>query len=269
VLFLFLLPIGLNLVLHWPGEIDDYLRYSLSSQRKPHTLPQGLNYVLQFWTPKGEGGLAVAGALIAAALGLAGAVPAGVLRRFLLGCMAAVAGATVLMWFYAVKGVDALDEAYIGYFYWAAPLVTMLVGVVGAVALAVRTPITRLVAVAASLGVLLAAGRGHGLVNDEMGDGHIAPAVRAMTAARASADQPLVISFDHAAWPDVVGVVVNADRHHVRACVADPAWKFMFTEDFVCRRSELSRGVRFDFKALGSTQGPAVAIMSRSVVQPG
>lgn len=269
ILTLFLLPIVLNLLLHFPGEIDDYAKYSFSGDRPSNTVPEGLRYLLQFWSADGEGGLVITAGLVAAAVGLAAATPSGPLRRFLFGAMAAVAGSTALMWFYAVRGIDNLDESYIGFFYWAAPLVTVLVAVIATCQLAVRTDRTRAAALAVSVGVLVLAGRGVGLVNQEAGDPSLPRVVSTMAAERTSARQAMVITFDHSTWPDVVGVVVNAERRNMRACITDPEWKFMFTEDFVCRPAEIRSGAAFTFRSLGSTQGPTVAIMTRSAVLSG
>lgn len=269
ILALFLLPIAINLVINFPGEIDEYADYSFSGDRPANTVPEGLRYLLQFWSADGEGGLVLAAGLVAAALGLSAATSSEQLRRFLFGAVAAVAGATALMWFYAVRGIDDLDESYIGYFYWAAPLVTVLVAVIATSHLAVRSNRSRALAIAACVLSLGLAGRGMGLVNREVGDPNVPRVVSTLAADRESPRQAMVITFDHSTWPDVIGVVLDARRRNMRACITDPKWTFMFTADLVCKPDEARSGARFTFRSLGSTPGPTVAIMTRSAVLRG
>ena len=64
-------------------------------------------------------------------------------RRFLLAALGMVALATAIFVYYASRGIDDLNAAYIGYFYWAAPLVVLFVVVAGlAPLLPRRTPWT-------------------------------------------------------------------------------------------------------------------------------
>jgi hypothetical protein len=266
VLALFLLPIGLNLILHWPGEIDDYIKYSTSDRSGGHSIREGLEYVLRFWSRDSSAGLIPAATIVISSTALAVALPPSALRRLLLRCLFMGGVATLLLWFYAVRGIDDLSEDYIGYFYWAVPLVTMLVAVVAAVHLLHSNRRAVAAAVGLCIIVTLMAGRGSGLVNAYHGSPELPGVVAGLAAERSSPDQPLVITLEHATWPDMVGVLVEADREGVPACVDQPFWEFMVTPDFICTPHEAATGMRLHFDLPGSTGGTVVATMERSIV---
>lgn len=76
------------------------------------------------------------------------------------------------------------------------------------------------------------------------------PAAVAQIAAR-SAGRTAVLRFQHNAWPAVTGILVQAERTGVPACVADPAWTFMMTSQFICTPAELADGHSFYLYAPG------------------
>ena len=43
----------------------------------------------------------------------------------------------------------------------------------------------------------------------------------------------------------MTGLLVQAERTGVTACVADPSWEFMVTSQFICTPAELRDGVPF------------------------
>ncbi len=51
--------------------------------------------------------------------------------------------------------------------------------------------------------------------------------------------------FDHNAWPAITGLLVQAERTGVTACVASPSWEFMVTQQFICSPAELRDGASF------------------------
>jgi hypothetical protein len=60
-----------------------------------------------------------------------------------------------------------------------------------------------------------------------------------------AAGRPVVLQLDHDAWPAVTGILVQAERTGVRACVADPWWSFMVMPWSVCTRAEMAGGKVF------------------------
>jgi len=71
-----------------------------------------------------------------------------------------------------------------------------------------------------------------------------------------------VISFPHDAWPEFTGVLVQAERTAVPACVADLRWVFMLTSQFICAHKEILDGRRFRVWLPG-TVPPGVPVLFR------
>jgi hypothetical protein len=270
VVGLFLLPIVLDVALHYPGEFQRYWDYSQSSKAGGHTLSEGTNFVLRFWSRDPDSGYVFPLVLVGLATLLAVSHPVRQVRRFLLAALGMVAVATALFIFYAVRGIDSLNDLYLGFFYWAAPLTVMIVAAVGAAAqLRNRQSATKVVA-ALAIVVVLVSLRGLGLVNTYTGSPNLPAAVTALAAARADSHQPLVINLDIGAWPDAVGVLLEADRRDVRACIEDRSFEFLVTDHFICSADEVSRGARIDFRTTyPSSAPPVLAQLPQSVITRG
>jgi hypothetical protein len=129
----FALPIVIDLALHWPGSFGRYLSYSSSSASGGHSTDAVISYVLWFWWP---GSAAPANRLMGF-IPLLAAVTAteltwwcarGQVRRFLLTLLGVNVVSTVAFIGYAAAGIDNLTRNghYIGYFYWTAPLLTLV-----------------------------------------------------------------------------------------------------------------------------------------------
>ena len=81
-------------------------------------------------------------------------------------------------------------------------------------------------------------------------------AVRAVAAQ--AGGKTVVIRFNHDAWPDVTGFLVQAERTGVRACVQNPAWTFMMTRQFICTPGQAAGGAPFWFNSPTAPRGTAV-----------
>ena len=77
------------------------------------------------------------------------------LRRFLTALLAINAVSSLVFLYYAATGIDVLTEHYVGYFYWAAPVITLLVIAVGLVE-AMPLPLGAIAAIAAAVLALAA-----------------------------------------------------------------------------------------------------------------
>jgi hypothetical protein len=271
VLAAFLLPMVLNLVLHWPSEFHKYLTYSGN-----HASPPGgrakLRYLLWFWYPQ----TAVAAVLILA-LFAGGAVvvrrqPDGELRRFLTAGVGVGALTSVLFAGYVARGVDAL-QGYIGYFFWAVPLALMLFVATGLESLATRPgqdrgslrawrPGTVLPAVALA-GALAFAGVSPSLTAtpEQLREG---PAAIRELAAYA-AGRPAILRLNHEAWPQMTALLLDGERAGQRVCVRDKAWRFMVTSQYICTRQEIADGVPVIMTSQPGTGTVAVTFGDRSL----
>jgi hypothetical protein len=274
----FLLPIAINLALHWPGSFGSYFSYGSSSRAGGHSVGAVVTYVLWFWWP---GGTAPADSFVGFIIALLSYVVAtelarwctrGLVRRFLLTLLGINVVSSALFIAYAAVGIDNLTRNghYIGYFFWSAPLLTLIVAAVAlAQALAEalsKTPARRALAGAAAALVAVGAiaafaaaplARTSTSYSDpdapwmSPSDTDAAiPGAVAILAAR-SPGKTLVLNLDHNAWVDLTGFLVQAERTGVRACVDNPQWKFMVTSQFICTPHEAAAGARYYFHFIG------------------
>lgn len=253
-------PIALNTALHWPGQFGRYLTYAhaASGHLTHHSVLFSIGYTLRYWWPgipaasADEGGLLVGVLVCLFALALAWYCPVPSLRRFLLASLAVVGLLTVLFVYYAFKGVDDNDiaQAYLGYFYWAAPLLVVLVAVAAA---AVRISLRRetllgLAAVVAGAVVVAAVVPQHTDNKDDppakyYGVPQIPHAVERL--ATSAGDRPVVLHILNHDWIDTVGLVAYADRIGVRTCVVGANWTILFRSQSICTAADTRSGVNF------------------------
>lgn len=238
----FALPIAVNLALHWPGDFGRYVSYGGSGRAGGHGLGQVVRYALWFWWPRGQAWLAPAVAY-PLALAVAFRLARPPLRGFLLALLGVNVVSTLAFLFYAAAGIDSLSEYYIGYFYWSAPLITMLVIALGT-AEALRGPRlatgAAVLAAASALAVLaVIPGTRTGSTNDI---DESLPGVVAALAARAPGKTIVLHIADHPAWVETTGLLVQAERSGVRACLNDPWFTFMMTRQLICTPAQAAAG---------------------------
>jgi hypothetical protein len=244
----FLLPIVANLVLHWPGEFVKYVTYGKSSAAGGHTAVQIARYTLWFWWPEQHRWLAPL-LLFAAAL----AVTFGLTRV-----------ASCAVGIYAAVGIDTLDAYYIAYFYWAAPFLLLLVVAVG-VAQALGSWTGTALAAAGAVAAVIVFAVTPGTLTSIHDNDPLLPRAVAALAARSDGREVVLSVNVHTAWVDATGLLVQAERSHVRACIQQPYWKFMMTSQFICTPQQLAGGVRFGMDSL-NYRGPVIARLRVSTV---
>ena len=223
-----LAPIVANLVLHWPGELRKYADYmSDRTSFQPRSVRDVADFVFQYWT----GGSAWWSVALVAALVATVAAwrhQRSELRVFLVG-LGAICGLEVaLMVFYTFRGVDDLQQVYIGLFSYSGPVWVLTAGMVSVACLA-RRPAARAATGVALLAVaLLVASSG------EFGNPY-----RGQPAASAFADRVetaglVRVDFSAQAWPAALALVEDLRRRDVPVCVVNPWWTFMVTPAMVC-----------------------------------
>ena len=259
LLFLFLLPIVVELVLHWPGHWEQYLDYVDGRSKVPNPLPDALRYAGGFWSPAPVWGVLLALAGVACAA-LAATDPDRARRRFLLRMLGAVVLESVLFLVYAVRGVDAIHQTYIGIFYGAVPLALLLATGLAAGRLVdlagrFRAHVAAVVLAAGCVGALVAAVAGPAFANGYRGDPELPAMVAALKDAPARQGRPVrIVRFSHDAWQQVAGFVVAAQREGLRACIDGGEWTFMFTTDYSCARRDDASGWQVVIRRQGQPQ---------------
>ena len=269
----FALPIAVELALHWPGNFARYFSYSSSAKSTGHTTAQLVAYVLWFWWPHAHA-WAVPVLLAAVAVLLLWRLPSGPVRRLCGALLAVAALSSVLFIAYATVGIGSFSNFYYaGFFYWAAPALTVLAIALAAIELlpariAAVAALTAVVAAAAAFAVApltrfdllhidpLALPGTSGRVTD--------PTLGPGTAflARQAGGWPLVLRIGTGAWPAMTGLLVQAERTGVTACVADPTWAFMVTQRFICTPAELRGGDHFTVNQPGPAP-PGITVVYR------
>ena len=254
----FLLPIAVNLALHWPGDFGKYFSYTSSSRAGGHGVGQIARYALWFWWRSGPTWAAALVPVVAYAVAAAAVwwLARGATRRFLAALLAVNVVSTLAFAVYAAVGIDKLSEYYIGYFYFSAPIITLLV-IALAVVHAPPVPLGAVLAAGAVvLGIAAFAAAPATAVSTEDTDAALPHAVQAVAAQ--AHGKTIVIGFNHNAWIDITGFLVQAERTGVRACVQNPAWTYMMTSQFICTPGQIASGVPFWFDAPSAPPGRAV-----------
>ena len=241
----FAFPIAFNLALHWPGDFGQYLTYGRSGGvlglAGHYTAAQVTDYVLWFWWPRANAWLAPV-LLLVAALGVIVGLARGPLRKFLVALLALNVVSTGAFVLYTAVGIDDLFSRYIGYFYWSAPLIMVLIIVVGTVE-ALRQRSRRIVRIAIRAVAVLAAAAAFialavipgtrtstGDINESL------PAAVTAVAALAARTpgRTIALENDHTVWPQAIGFLIQAERTGVKACLVDPWYTFLVTKQFIC-----------------------------------
>jgi len=246
----FALPIVVNLALHWPGDFGKYISYGGSGRAGGHGARQVAEYALWFWWPHHHAWLAP---LLGYPVALAAVfwLARRPLRGFLLALLAVNVVSSLAFLFYTAAGIDNLSEYYIGYFYWSAPLITVLVIVLAAVeapaARRLSTGVALVAAVAAVAALAVIPGTRTGSTNDI---DEALPHVVATLAARAHG-KTIVLHIDQPAWVETAGFLVQAERTGVRACLHDPWYTFLMTRQFICTPEQAASGQAYWFYTPG------------------
>ena len=260
----FLLPIVVNLVLHWPGDFGKYISYGGSGRAGGHGARQVAEYALWFWWPHHHAWLApLLGYLVAlaAVLWLARRP----LRGFLLALLGVNVVSSLAFLLYATVGIDNLTQYYIGYFYWSAPLVTVLVIVLAVVEAPAARPLKTGVAVLAAVAAVAALAVIPGTRASTNDIDEALPQVVATLAARAHGTT-IVLHIDHSAWVETTGFLVQAERTGVSACLDDPWYTFLMSRQFICTPAQAASGQAYWFHTPGGLPPHAQVLLRFSGV---
>ncbi|MGH3199592.1 MAG: hypothetical protein ACRDOH_05260 [Streptosporangiaceae bacterium] len=276
----FAFPIIMDLALHWPGTFGDYLAYMSSKRAGEHSLAQAVRDALWYWWPYRDAWVfwtvPVAGYAVAAAV-TRWVAPIR-LRRLLSALLAVNVVSSLAFLYYAADGIGALSEHYVGYFYWSAPVITLLVIAVGVVE-AMPLPLGAFTAVGMAALALAALGLApdtHTSTNSSDPavlssgpdtDPGLPGAVSALAAR--SGGRMIVLRFAQPSWPDVTGFLVQAERTGARACVANPVWTFMMTSQFICTRPDIADGRVYWLRPTAPRGSMVISRLRQAVVTVG
>jgi hypothetical protein len=267
----FALPLILQVALLGPGNFRAYLAYQSSGSAGGHSPAEVAAYLLWFWWPHANAWAAPLILVLTAGL-LTWRLPAGPVRRFCCALLLLDALSVVAVTGYVAVSVDSINQYYICYFSWANPVVLLLVIATAAAELIAAAGRGRALAVTAVAAMaawwVFAAAPATQLTtvyvdpeNPRAGDSTDALLPVGVAAMRVqAAGRTIVLTFAHNAWPTVTGILVQAERTGVRACVADPHWKFMLTSQFICTPAQLAGGYRMSVYPVGDLPRGVTAV---------
>ena len=262
----FAFPMTVELVLHWPGNFGKYFSYSSSAQAGGHSVKLVLEYALWYWWPHHHA-WAVLLILVTAAILLARRLAAGELRRLCFSLLVVDAVSSAVFLVYVSSGVDWINNHYIGYFYWTAPVIVVLVIGLSAAELLTSVAASRLALAVAAAVVAAAVVAGAGwavspetavstvhvdpenLTSNSPTDPGLPGAVAAM--AKVADGRPAVLHFPQDAWPTLIGLLLQSERTGVTACVTNLSIEYMITSQFICTPAQVLDGRIFDVYATG------------------
>jgi hypothetical protein len=243
LLALFFVPLLLETLKHPPGPLATYMAFA--KQRTPNSLSQAFTYVAQYWGGSAPLLAGVAGLLLTPLL--LGRAPRQV-RDAVVGLVSVLLGATLATLFYAVYGVDHLDQTYIGLFYYLAPAMS---AALAASLLCGLLPATRRTLLAWTFtGLILTLSLA--LISEKHRYAHRyhAPAVAELygrletlaTRGRVVLEMDLTQGGD--VWANLVGAEVYAKRRGKDLfCVKN--WHIIFTGSARCAPEELANNEQF------------------------
>jgi hypothetical protein len=240
IVALFALPIVVNLLLHWPGELSKYWRYSRDNQSSGRTLADALAFVSRYWAP-GRMGAIVSAGLVAGAL-CAAAATAARARGFLVSLVVTSVGLAGVGVVYAYRGVDDLSFRYVGEFLIVTPALVVLAAVVAALDRHAGSA-TRRVAMAIVVAIVGAAALfSPGQAARYSGANWIVEAREAVVASRSDGSL-FAVTFPNPQWPAAAGIVEDARRDGDSICVADPGYEFLFSDVATCDSAQRAAAV--------------------------
>jgi MFS family permease len=232
---LFVLPLALDVALHYPGQWPAYLSY-VRTPTHHHAITAALQFATKYWFASPLMWAVFIGAL-------AGSVVLVLLRprlpgrRMVLGLLGGVAVLSVLFVYYAQHGIDHLhltapNPVYTGYFYMTVPLLLLFAAIVAiwqwlAVGMGQRgwprwtKPVSGwlgggVVAAAFVIAAVLAPG----FANTYRGNAGLPHMVAATyRIAHRWFPGPLIL-IPHHDWVSLAGFVIQADRTGISSCEA-------------------------------------------------
>ena len=242
----FALPIVVNLIVNFPGEIDDYWRYSRGGDAGSHSIGQVVRFLAQYWSADSLGAVVALGLVLAVALAT-GILPDSSTRRYARALIGVVALVTVLTFTYAYRGVDDLSFRYVAEFYLTAPVVTAFVVCIVGCSVIRAHPRGFLAAGCAVVVLTIVLATRPGVIAQYGGANWIRQADheidQAVAAIDSAPDVTRVYRFDLSAWPSAAGLVEQSRRDGEPVCIDEPRFAFLFTEDMICTASERQSGV--------------------------
>jgi len=262
---LFALPIVLNTLVNWPGEVPKYLSYSKGQQSgAAPTLAEALHYARQFWAPQSSVARYVPPLLVLGALAACAAAPRSA-RRPLLALTGACVLAEALFVVYALVGIDDLGQDYVGLFSWSVPLGLLLVIAAALAARAAQLPAGRLLLGAVALGATVVALSEGAFTLRSEGLSELPATVQQVE--RATDRDPVVLDVGSGTGPFYTGtgLLLQLERAGTPVCVLNEELRIQVTSQRTCTTGEAADGRRVELREPGTSTAPTLTTAQSDV----
>lgn len=248
----FMFPMALNLVLHWPGDFGGYL--SFSARSGGYRVSQVLLFMAWYLHSSQGAWLGTVACVLVAGVVLVAARIAGrgrsaglVLKRFSYALSTLAGLTTVAFGWYVADGSAGTLHYFIGYFFWAVPFSLILIVVIRLAVTLGDHPAVRIGSLAAVVALLATLVSGTVSVRAGAGDSNpVIPRIVTTMASHSKGDVSVLGPVADPAWFEVMGILLQAQRTGVPVCVATPAGGYrVVLREFQCGRADLTHGVRY------------------------
>jgi hypothetical protein len=225
---LFVLPIALHSVLHYPGEIRRYLWWAHQT-REERTFAEIVTFMEQTLTDGSPlGWKLVLGVFTGALLALPwGQGPA---RRFGIQLGIVCLLTSGVMFYYTARGVDDLSATYIGIFFGSVLLLGWVQIGLGVAALLDRGRAWRTAALAGTLAACTWPALNGSFTNLYPGLPELPQLAEAVVDDPRWQSGPPILTLHHETWPETAGLLVQLERRGRRPWVLDPFYDLLFTD---------------------------------------
>jgi hypothetical protein len=263
IVLLFALPVAINTIVHWPGELPKYFRFA---GRSSHNFIAAARYVLSFMPLMG-----IWAAVFLLPAGQSATRSRATDYRFVGILTLATAGVPAL--FYAMTGIDSLNERYL--LYWMLPFVG------AALATAILYFVSFLSFSWLRVGIVAAAAVGS--LNAYRVLTPVYPDTRSTALTAAAADllarravngEKIALQLDHdpagwpPAWSEAVAIIAATNRRHEDfLCVERSSWHLLFHEQYRCKLSDKISEILY-IVAKGKTHGERIAKLADADIIP-
>jgi hypothetical protein len=236
VLAIFVLPILLNLFLHWPGEFGKYIDYAQRNQANHHGIVASARFVAGYWPASGVVSALIAALMVGLAVATTLLCPLDDCRHFCWSVLAVAGVATLLFLQYALAGVDDFSFRYVGDFYLVVPAVVLGTSLIAMLS-SLRLTASRVVRVGAVVGIFvitISSLCAPGFHSRYRGDGRIPSMLEALATDPRRHGRVVALDFPITEWPTAVAVMEYGAHHGLRSCTTDETLAFLVTSRFVC-----------------------------------
>jgi hypothetical protein len=247
IVLLFLVPLAVACVVDQPSPVRLYLSFSRNNQH--NSLGQAAHYVAGYWEGM-LGWVCMAALVLALLLVLRRPRAERGMRELGIGLLAAMAGGTLALLYYAKVGIDLLEYKYIGLFYYAVPAFAVALALLCVYMALQRSQARELGAVVMAGAALALAFQKIDRAPDYVGQFN-QPAVAGLYDGLRALHSPqrLVLDLDNAVdwgtvWSHMLGVEIYAKRRHVDLFCVHQNWHISFTHAAECSEQELTSAPR-------------------------